>query len=258
MKTFVSKTFYSLVQEVQHEAVDNSYLPELPNFIEATKSEMHAHCGVLFIIDFVKGDFLHVDETCNYLLGYNANFLRNEGLINYKNMWHKNDWKIFNEKIFPADCNFLQTHHAPASDYLFSFNYRIKNSESKYIPVLQRTIYIVGEHRLPVAAISCSINLSNYRDDSTIVHTIEQVGPSCSNNCPSILHKQVYNPDFQGALSKREAEILHEISEGLKTKEIAKKLSRSIHTINNHRKHILEKTHCRTAGQLIKYAVTKF
>lgn len=51
--------------------------------------------------------------------------------------------------------------------------------------------------------------------------------------------------------TKKELEILQYVVQGLKSKDIAEKLQRSIHTIRNHRKHILEKSGCDNVQELL-------
>lgn len=59
-------------------------------------------------------------------------------------------------------------------------------------------------------------------------------------------------------LSERESQVLHLISKGMSSNEIADKLHLSIHTINSHRKKILKKLGFKSPTELIAYAVKKF
>jgi len=58
-------------------------------------------------------------------------------------------------------------------------------------------------------------------------------------------------------LSKREIDVLRLVSKGLANKEIADKLSISIHTVISHRKNISEKTGIKSSSGLTMYAVLK-
>lgn len=55
-------------------------------------------------------------------------------------------------------------------------------------------------------------------------------------------------------LSKREAEILGLISQGLDSKQISERLFISVNTVNNHRQHILSKTKTENSIQALSYA----
>ncbi len=58
-------------------------------------------------------------------------------------------------------------------------------------------------------------------------------------------------------LTKREIDVLGLVSKGLANKEVADKLSISIHTVISHRKNISEKTGIKSASGLTMYAVLK-
>lgn len=56
-------------------------------------------------------------------------------------------------------------------------------------------------------------------------------------------------------LSRREREIIQLISKGLKSETIGEKLHISRHTVDTHRRSILEKTKCSNTAELITYAL---
>ena len=62
------------------------------------------------------------------------------------------------------------------------------------------------------------------------------------------------SPSWVALLTQREKEILHLISEGLSTKMIADRCHISIHTVETHRRHLLEKIQVRNSMELVKEA----
>lgn len=56
-------------------------------------------------------------------------------------------------------------------------------------------------------------------------------------------------------ITKREREILVCIIKGLKTPEIAEKLFISYHTVENHKRNLRSKTHCKTSGELVNFVL---
>ncbi|UTW60974.1 response regulator transcription factor [bacterium SCSIO 12741] len=58
------------------------------------------------------------------------------------------------------------------------------------------------------------------------------------------------------SLTKRELEIIQLICDGLKTVQIAEQLNLSVHTVNTHRKNIMNKLQFKTPAELIRYAYT--
>lgn len=77
-----------------------------------------------------------------------------------------------------------------------------------------------------------------------------------------VLAAQVHQPttlpdDPYGALSAREREVLHLVVDGLTTKEIARRLTISVKTAENHRGRILDKLGVRNSAELVRYAMRK-
>jgi DNA-binding CsgD family transcriptional regulator len=66
-----------------------------------------------------------------------------------------------------------------------------------------------------------------------------------------------YEDRMLNELTKREVDVLQLVSKGLANKEVADKLSISIHTVISHRKNISEKTGIKSASGLTMYAVLK-
>ena len=89
---------------------------------------------------------------------------------------------------------------------------------------------------MPLLALKYIFNISDYSNETEIGLTFEYI----ENNKTTIYFSTSYSPDQQ-EVSKREAEIIEHIGLGLSSKEIADKLSISIHTVNTHRKNIMRK-----------------
>ncbi|WP_435356359.1 response regulator transcription factor [Emticicia sp. SJ17W-69] len=61
--------------------------------------------------------------------------------------------------------------------------------------------------------------------------------------------------EYTTSLTKREIEILNQLSIGLSSKQIASELNISIKTVDNHRQNMLQKTNSKSTGELISYAI---
>ncbi|QHI35957.1 Oxygen regulatory protein NreC [Kordia antarctica] len=74
----------------------------------------------------------------------------------------------------------------------------------------------------------------------------------------TIMHSQK-SPNMYGELklTQRELEVLKLIAFGYSSKEIAEMLSRSVATINTHRKNLIGKTGVKNSKELIKFAIKK-
>jgi two-component system response regulator NreC len=77
-----------------------------------------------------------------------------------------------------------------------------------------------------------------------------------------VIADQVHQPrrdldDPYGRLTTREREVFHLLIEGRTTKEVARTLSISTKTAENHRAHVLEKLAAHNVADLVRYAVRK-
>jgi len=63
--------------------------------------------------------------------------------------------------------------------------------------------------------------------------------------------------DALSRLTGREREVLLLVSEGKTNKEIARILSRSINTVESHRKHVMEKLDLHNTAEIVRFAVRK-
>ncbi len=212
---------------------------------------------VTYMLDYTSKKYLYVDETCYNLLGYKPSYFMEGDLENYTSKLHPLDFDILNNKIFPVNFDFIkQVPVADYPDYIFSYNHRSQNVKGEYVKVLQRNSFIPGQNNdLPAGVIGVVFDISHFKTDDSITHTIEKT-VSCNDSIVNelILKKTfpVYNSNLQQELSQRELEILKYMANGFNSKQIAGKLNLSINTINNHRKNMLQKTDCKTSSQLLK------
>jgi DNA-binding CsgD family transcriptional regulator len=182
------------------------------------------------------------------------------GLGEYLKNWHFIDYSIINEKIFPDNMRFLKK--LPKEDYadiIFSYNYRVLNPRGEYVTLLQRCCYIPSNNMgFPLGMVGVAFNITHFKNDVTIVHTIEKALSYNNGIVHELLFKKihpVYEVNAKQLLSKKEIEILHFMSEGYSSKQIAFKTNLSINTINNHRKNMLAKMQCNSSSELMSYAI---
>jgi len=215
---------------------------------------------VTFLLDFTTGKYIYMDESCLNLTGYEAGYYYQTGLNEFLKTWHPIDYSIINEKVFPNNLNFLQSlEKEKYAITIFSHNYRALNAKGEYVTVLQRFSYVPSNIKgTPAGMIGIAIDITHFKNDLSVIHTIEESIVHNAGWLNDLLYKKIYpiqEIHQLGLISKREIEILHHIAAGLSSKQIADKLNISINTINNHRKNMLLKTNCKSSAELINYSV---
>ena len=218
------------------------------------------YAPVAFMLDYTTRKYIYVDEACFNLLGYTASYFLEYGLEDYLKQWHPADFEVINNKVFPDNFNFLKKLPAEKyADIVFSYNYRFRNAEGNYVKVLQRFSYVPSTvSGKPYGMIGVVFDITYFKNDLSIVHTIEETKEINGGLVNELLFKKihpVYEPGSLQFLSKRELEVLKYMAEGLSSKQIADRLLLSTNTVSNHRKNMLRKMNCKSSSELLSYAM---
>ncbi|MBE9586599.1 LuxR family transcriptional regulator [Mucilaginibacter sp. JRF] len=213
--------------------------------------------GAVFITDYVNNRYLYLAINSNKFLGYSDSFLLGEGPSFINSLLHPYDFKVYNEKIFPANIACLKKY--ADTDYknlLFTVNCRLRDGKGKYCALRLCSSFIsIADDGTPLLEISALSDISDYKSDVKIVHLIQKYN---AQNKISLLNRKCYLPCVnQVLLTKREVDILRWVCEGFSSKQIADKLNISIYTINNHRKNMLRKSQCHNLTELLHNAVNE-
>ena len=259
MKALLPQSYPELLERLEsYYRYSKPGVGELMHHMGFRTDSFKAQAPVFFIRDYSQGKYVFIDPSYKEILGYEAEDLTKAGPFFFASWFHPSDFKIFSEKAFPETIKFLKKQH-PDDRLKFSssLNYRIKTQNGKYLSVLQRsTYYLHPDTGQPLAVVGFVSDITHYKDDTKIIHTIEKIDWATSVLSRDPVYKAVYYPEPENRLfSKREMEILQLMCQGLTSKEIAKKLFVSINTINNHRKNILQKSNCRNVSELVNYAL---
>jgi DNA-binding CsgD family transcriptional regulator len=128
---------------------------------------------------------------------------------------------------------------------LLSINLRIRNSHGEYPDLLFQLYFMYSEHFNTVFLFQVHTDIDSFKKRKHGYHYY--VGTDFSNfRYPDEKLLALGNP-----LSEREFEIVKLIESGLTSDDIAEKLFLSVHTVNTHRRNILEKTMIPTMAELI-------
>lgn len=137
--------------------------------------------------------------------------------------------------------------------YKSRYNYRLRTKKDVYLHILQQSVTIQVDEEGKILR-----NLVFHTDITEITDFKEmKLSFIGLENEPSFegIQPLIKFSKSKELFSKREIEILRFVVQGLTSELIAKKLDRSIHTIRNHRKNILEKSKCENVQELLVKAV---
>ena len=228
------------------------------NYVRFKNKYCSSTSPLYFLIDYSENKYLFIDPLYENILGYKYHFFLNMGPKFYTTLWHPEDLKVFKEKIFPDTVSFIRKYNcSDLRGFCFSFNHRIKTKSGHYLSLLQRsTFLVIKDDGHPLIEIGFVVDISCYKDDTKIVHKIEKMKQGTVDTSDVLFHLYTHFPEKKyGLLSRKEVEILENIYEGMTSKAIASKHNLSLNTINNHRKHMLQKTSTSNSSELIRYAL---
>lgn len=136
--------------------------------------------------------------------------------------------------------------------YKFSYDYRLKLQDESYKRVLQQIVPIYYFPEGGARTLAVFTDLSHLK-----LAGIPKLSFIGMHGAPSFYNVHL-EEDFRmmdSLFSKKELEILQHMIQGKKSEEIAGLLERSVHTVRNHRKNILQKSGCTNVQELLVKAI---
>lgn len=179
------------------------------------------------------------------LLGYEDDELSTELMVNY---FHPDDAPIVNIILKSVWEIAISGHNPEWTSFQITFRGRHKNGN--YIKLLRQSrILTTDNHGRMISNLSQLTDIS-FMDNSSKIHWELRTKDNKKLNHIEKAIKSGIRKQF----TPREEQILKLLSAGLISREIARKLGTSTHTVNTQRRKLLEKTGCRNAVSLIEYA----
>lgn len=211
----------------------------------------------IYLVDYTTGKYMIMSKSSRNIIGYEAKEFMDNGVGFTLDIYQPDDLKIFNEKIFSDRLRMLKNiPYKEHSDYIFSYNYRMRNNKGSYINYMQRNCFIKSdENGLPLLSLGMVINLEHYKKENPIIQVVEKLNSGSDSNSTEILFKKMYYLREEDQIfTKREKEILLWLTDGLTGKEIANKLFISDSTVINHCKNMRSKSNSKNIAELVGFA----
>lgn len=236
------------------EISDVEEINKLLNQFRQFGNVMHHSVPLFYAIDYTAQQYLIMTDPIQSIAGYHPKEFIESRLEKLIDVYHKDDFKIYNRDVFSSNLLFLKnTPQHLHNQYLFSNNFRFRRSDKTYAHALQRCTYITSkETGLPLYVVGVVIDITDVKTDTVIVHSIEKM----RQHHKEVIETNYFYPDQEACgFTKREKGILLYIAEGLSSKQIADKLHLSENTVVNHKQNMLRKTNAKNVAELIVKAV---
>lgn len=211
----------------------------------------------IYMLDYTSGKYVTMSKSSEITMGHSSKTFLDGGISFTIDNYHPEDLKIYNEKIFPERLQMMKKFdREDYHKYIFSYTFRLKNSNGTYRNLLQRNCYIKSANTsMPLASFGIVINIGHFLHENPVIQTIEKLNSDNQiSPIETISRKSYFIRDEDQVFSKREKEILLWTAEGFTSKEIAKKLSVSESTVINHRKNMLLKCGAKNMAELVAFS----
>jgi DNA-binding CsgD family transcriptional regulator len=204
----------------------------------------------IYILNYQQQKFIYISEDVHHLIGYDSLHFTSNSLEWYLKQFHPEDLKEFKEQIFEKYITHLKNQKKESiRNIQFSINYRFKKPTNEFIQLLDNyTVLEVDEENNPIMILGVLSDINKYKSDNKIIFEINEN----FENEPIKLNEIIYISKDK-TFTKRQQEIISLIKNGDSSKDIAKKLGLSIHTINAHRSKMLEKFNCKNSSELLNF-----
>ncbi|MBI2722924.1 MAG: helix-turn-helix transcriptional regulator [Bacteroidetes bacterium] len=243
----------------QSSSSDDEIVFELTKIFKKISSFKSAALPLFFIIDYAQNSYAFMSEGVKAVLQYDAMDFMENGVQKTLDIFHKEDFKLYNQKIFQHNLSTLkmipQKEH---KDLSFTYNFRLRSRNKKMINLLQKGFYITDDKTgLPKYSIGSITDITDvFTKENLVSHIIEKSNLIDGKQVNEVLVKNYFfSGEENTVLTKQERIILLCLADGLSSKLISEKLHISVNTVNNHRQNILVKTGASNVAQLIVYAV---
>lgn len=169
--------------------------------------------------------------------------------------------KFFMERIHPDDKNYFLNFESKVAEfynalplekrgsYMYHHDYRIKSKEGKYVRLLHQIVPIEFDDKSFYRTLGMHTDITHIKYDG--IPTLSIIGLNDEPSYFNIKNTETIIKSYS-LFTKREREILKLIIEGYSSREIANELFISHHTVNAHRKNILNKADVKTPFDLLK------
>ncbi len=231
---------------------------EISSWIQHLKSTPSLLAEILpcnFIYDYKKAEMTYCSPSIIHLLGFNyIDFTGKSGMAKLIELINPNDFKVYNEQIFPKDMQYLKSlPHEDTKGMTFSNNLRTQCSTGLYKTLLLKKCFMTHpQSRQLLYEISVLIDISAIKKELSITHIIERNYKNAEVHSLIKLVTEDYFPEMHASiLSAREKEILCHLAKGTKRKEVGVRLFISENTVANHIKTILRKTNSQNIREAI-------
>ncbi len=240
------------MEEVVPEKIEKIHFPDRQQYEALLKITP----GIILLVDYSQHSYLYHSENIS-LLDVDIDLMYQYGTTYTFCLFHKDHYEIMRSQIFPDMYKLFSEYIIKGESHNLRIAYcnKMRTPSGEYRWFMHHLSVLTSRKNEPVIGLKHMIEIDQFKKDNAIDFTAYVVNP---DNTQSIILKKSINPEEEYTLSKREKEIIALLAQGKTSKQIAQELNISHHTVNNHRKNMLQKTNTANVTELMSVTSQKF
>ncbi len=213
--------------------------------------------AVVLVVNHAEHKYEFFSENVKQILGYDAEEFYKGNVEFGMSLVHPEHAQIFSDHIFPAMFNAIDRYKeaGDVKKIRLAYNFKFKRKDQAYVWLSQHmSILEVDQENNPLLSMYFMTDINALKKDSRLDFTVSVLDETGYYNPVHI----ITYPDAEPlSLTARELQILKLIGEGKSSQSIAEQLVISRHTVNTHRKNMLEKTGAKNTTELLSLSFVK-
>ncbi|WP_190277463.1 LuxR C-terminal-related transcriptional regulator [Adhaeribacter rhizoryzae] len=207
---------------------------------------------ITWILDLRTLHFSFLSQNVQEIFGYSNQIFKEKGLTYLNQIVHPDDVAPTWLRVIQNWQYLIALPPLQRKEQKLNIRYRIIKPNGKIMQVLEQSTVLQQDdlgHVTHLMGVCSDISLLEKIEDEIL--TTKPIGHKVKDlNTP-------VSDITQAILSKRELQIVKLIAAGYKSRDIARELFISFHTVNTHRQKMIEKTNSKNTGELIQYVMTR-
>lgn len=207
----------------------------------------------IYIFDCSTSKFHYLSESVENILGYEPDFLRSKEMIFLKKILHPEDVHMLFESTKKSWDFIKSVPEIKRKSFKISCDFRVKKTDGTYIRLLQQNAVMNLDKKGNILfVLGVCTDITHWHKDNQI--TLSIVGPEEEQSF--YWTSPGKGSESRNLLSNRQKQILRLLAEGYCSREISNHLNISQHTVNVHRRNMLDRLNLHNTISLIKFALS--
>ena len=210
-----------------------------------------------FVVDFSNMKINYMSPSVKEIHGFNPEDVMFQDILNET---HPDDMAFVARAEAAAwDIVFNKIGRALNKKYKISYCFRLKTRDGSYQLMHHQCLILTTDEEGNVCkALNIHTNINHLTTHNNYkVSAISMCGEPSYMDIPLISCEEKFFTSQQLLFTKRETQLIRLMAAGLTSAAIADQLFISIHTVNSHRKKIMQKSGCKSVAQLVIKCVTE-